>query len=575
MVLVEGACAVRHIPSDTLLHILELLSSREACTAALVCRRWHRVVSSLSWASRYAELWHTQDPRVSPTWQLAFSARMAQARSLDLRCTRTSMHGHSKDIKCVAVLASSQLVYTGSYDGTLICWDLVTGTRVGPPLRHGGTVRAVSLDEGWLVSGCSDGCVSAWTQAGAGCATHYNLEQPPLALARHGGPVSSLQLSLDFVYSGSWDGSVLEVNRTSQTVCRSFYLGDWIVGIALMSGRLLVAAGNRVVSARLHAEPVLHGGPARESEEASEREEEEYAMTSTVTAILGCSPSTGSWAIIGDESGRLLALNVAAPPAAGSNPRVLVQALPGAARDAPITSLSWQFPWLLATSRCGAFLLETCEALGAGERSPHAPTPPTAASVRTLTSQPCRCAALGGAWVVAADGARGAVWDHATAAAAAAARSRSRALKRSLRDARRERAAGARGERLAAARRAAAEGASGPPCADERGMGAAAEQAVPCVCASAEAMPSSPTSEGVQGVAQARPLPCTDGTGGEAGGEEAGGEEAGGVRRPHAFRLAPPCGPHPRPGSCRAQAAARTGATRRALLQEAALHRDD
>lgn len=267
MVLVEGACAVRHIPSDTLLHILELLSSREACTAALVCRRWHRVVSSLSWASRYAELWHPREPRVSPTWQLAFAARMAQARSLDLRCTRTSMHGHSKDIKCVAVLASSQLVYTGewvggwvfaewgqawvaglggrsgwrfwvarptcsrflhrtmlhpsspphnfcapiapgSYDGTLICWDLVTGTRVGPPLRHGGTVRAVSLDEGWLVSGCSDGRVSAWTQAGVGCATHYNLEQPPLALARHGGPVSSLQLSPDFVYR-----SVVQLGR--------------------------------------------------------------------------------------------------------------------------------------------------------------------------------------------------------------------------------------------------------------------------------------------------------------------------------------------------------------------------
>lgn len=120
MVLVEGACAVRHIPSDTLLHILELLSSREACTAALVCRRWHRVVSSLSWASRYAELWHTRDPRVSPTWQLAFSARMAQARSLDLRCTRTSMHGHSKDIKCVAVLASSQLVYTGEWVGGFV-----------------------------------------------------------------------------------------------------------------------------------------------------------------------------------------------------------------------------------------------------------------------------------------------------------------------------------------------------------------------------------------------------------------------------------------------------------------------
>ncbi|KAK2079972.1 hypothetical protein QBZ16_002367 [Prototheca wickerhamii] len=159
---------------------------------------------------------------------------MERAKAMTLRGARCGGQSHPRTIKSVQMLALAGIVVTGSYDGTLISWDLASGERLCRPQYHSATVRTLALDEDWCVSGCSDG------------PSRYDFAARRRTLVEHKGPVSSLCLTRRYLYTyevlGSWDGSIREVARATGKVRRTFYLGDLVMSMALSGeDRLLVA----------------------------------------------------------------------------------------------------------------------------------------------------------------------------------------------------------------------------------------------------------------------------------------------------------------------------------------------
>lgn len=109
----------------------------------------------------------------------------------------------------------------------------------------------------------------------------------------------------------------------------------------------------------------------------------------------------------------------------------------GVSDRCPITSLSYQFPWLVVTARGETFTVNISRDLGLERECPL-----RGASIsRTLGTLHCRAAALDDGWVVAADGACLDVFDFGRAAAAEAARAKARLARQEARSRRLARAA--------------------------------------------------------------------------------------------------------------------------------------
>jgi WD40 repeat protein len=116
-------------------------------------------------------------------------------------------------------------------------WDLAAGVPVSVSRPHGGTVRAVALDDGALASGGSDHAVRLWDasassaaaaaageegafdpadRGGGGGGPLFDLSAPGRPLAGHIGPVTSLSLTRAALYSGSWDTTVRVWSRSDE-----------------------------------------------------------------------------------------------------------------------------------------------------------------------------------------------------------------------------------------------------------------------------------------------------------------------------------------------------------------------
>jgi WD40 repeat protein len=62
-------------------------------------------------------------------------------------------------VRAVAFSPNSKTILTGSADGTARLWDVRTGKRIGPPMRHSGWVPAVAfspVDDDTIATGSAD-----------------------------------------------------------------------------------------------------------------------------------------------------------------------------------------------------------------------------------------------------------------------------------------------------------------------------------------------------------------------------------------------------------------------------------
>jgi WD40 repeat protein len=102
-------------------------------------------------------------------------------------------------------------------------WDLSAGVAISTSKAHGGTVRCVALDETMAVSGCADNDLRIWASTWGSCGGDdtcstsggFDLSSPTLSIKEHTGPISSLCLTDQALYSGSWDCTVRCFSRHS------------------------------------------------------------------------------------------------------------------------------------------------------------------------------------------------------------------------------------------------------------------------------------------------------------------------------------------------------------------------
>jgi WD40 repeat protein len=88
-------------------------------------------------------------------------------------------------------------------DRTVRLWDLRAGSPLATSRSHSGLVRCVAADEQLLVSGSSDGNLRAWAaQPRLPHLFDFSAGGGEALLRGHGGPVTSLSLDRDAVYSG-------------------------------------------------------------------------------------------------------------------------------------------------------------------------------------------------------------------------------------------------------------------------------------------------------------------------------------------------------------------------------------
>jgi WD40 repeat protein len=120
-----------------------------------------------------------------------------------------TLEGHAGTINGLAWSADGRLA-SGSYDGTIMIWDLATGTPAQTLEGHSGTVYSVAWSpDGRLASGSSDDTVTVWDLASG---------TPARTLKGHSDAVSSVAWSTDGrLASASWDGRVIVWDLKSGT----------------------------------------------------------------------------------------------------------------------------------------------------------------------------------------------------------------------------------------------------------------------------------------------------------------------------------------------------------------------
>jgi WD40 repeat protein len=75
---------------------------------------------------------------------------------------------HRGTVQCVAFSRDRRTVLTGSLDRTARIWNAATGEPLSPPIRHIGRVMAVAIspDGRQIVTGCHDGTIWLWAVGG-------------------------------------------------------------------------------------------------------------------------------------------------------------------------------------------------------------------------------------------------------------------------------------------------------------------------------------------------------------------------------------------------------------------------
>jgi WD40 repeat protein len=116
----------------------------------------------------------------------------------------TYLRGHAEQVQSVAISPEGQTLASGSFDGTIVLWDVATHQQLGRPLvGHTGKVYSVtfSSDGQTLASGGEEGSIIFWDVASREVRERFE---------SGAGEVRSVALSLDgkTLAVGSFDGSI-------------------------------------------------------------------------------------------------------------------------------------------------------------------------------------------------------------------------------------------------------------------------------------------------------------------------------------------------------------------------------
>ncbi|GAX79892.1 hypothetical protein CEUSTIGMA_g7332.t1 [Chlamydomonas eustigma] len=250
---------IQLLPEAVLLHIFSNLNPRDLFVVGTCSKAWYKCITreNKMWKAWYKDRWKPASCDVDGIlWFTKFSSKMDKLGSWAGRYNMDSLYGHAQGVRSCKLLNSCGLLLTGSLDRTVRLWDLSAGVAISTSKPHGGTVRCVALDEDMAVSGCVDKTLRVWasnlSEGDDACSTSrsFDLSSPPsLSIKEHTGPISSICLSDQALYSGSWDCTVRCYSRHSSDFLHLgavYQYNDWVNAVVSRGKHLLVAAGSEV-----------------------------------------------------------------------------------------------------------------------------------------------------------------------------------------------------------------------------------------------------------------------------------------------------------------------------------------
>lgn len=171
------------------------------------------------------------------------AARIAVAMSVltafvgALHATAQDLRGHGGPVRALAVSPDGSTAMSGSFDQSIIRWNLNEGTATSVLRFHREAVDAlVALPDGRFASGGGDGRIAIWGAA----------SEPERIIDGHQGPVSALTYvnTSRALVSGGWDGTVrMTPLGGGEPRILTGHVGP-VAAVAVMPDGTLVSAGH-------------------------------------------------------------------------------------------------------------------------------------------------------------------------------------------------------------------------------------------------------------------------------------------------------------------------------------------
>ncbi|XP_076855478.1 F-box and WD repeat domain containing protein 10B [Brachyhypopomus gauderio] len=180
---------------------------------------------------------------------VALGSRDRMVHLLDIPLLKevpSRLQGHVGSVRAVLVCEERSLVISASYDLTIRCWNLNTGTCTLLLTGHTGTINCLDLHGHILVSGARDCKVKVWSLLSGHCLTRLKFG--------HRKPVQCVKIHTPVVFSGCegglvkmWDTEVatlLKVMDGHHGCVRCLFFDQWHVLSGGSDGQVLAWSTN-------------------------------------------------------------------------------------------------------------------------------------------------------------------------------------------------------------------------------------------------------------------------------------------------------------------------------------------
>ncbi|KAM8817980.1 F-box and WD repeat domain containing protein 10B [Rhynchonycteris naso] len=129
---------------------------------------------------------------MSSNWKLQL-LDITQVKTMPIK-----FRGHAGSVRALFLCEEENFLLSGSYDLSIRCWDLKSGTCIRIFIGHKGTITCMDLCKNRLVSGARDGQVKEWDVETGKC----------LKTFKHNDPILATKINQTYVVSGCERGIV-------------------------------------------------------------------------------------------------------------------------------------------------------------------------------------------------------------------------------------------------------------------------------------------------------------------------------------------------------------------------------
>uniref|UniRef100_A0A1J3ELK7 F-box/WD-40 repeat-containing protein n=1 Tax=Noccaea caerulescens TaxID=107243 RepID=A0A1J3ELK7_NOCCA len=343
-------CFIIDLPQALISEILNCLDPKELGLVSCVSTSLHRLASEHhAWKGFYCERWGLpvvpgakssgfSDER---SWKELFVEREFRSKTFLGRYSIDTLYGHTEAVRIVFLLASAKLIFTSGYDCTVRMWDMEEGLSIAASKPLGCTIRAVAADTKLLVAGGTDGFIHCWKSLegfrNLFDLTGFQIEKSDFRLWEHEGPITSLALDMNNIFSGSWDMSVRIWDRSSMKCIKTLRHSDWVWALAPHETSIACTSGSDVYIWDIRTEiplAIIHDA----------HEGNTYSLARS---------HSGDFLFTGGEDGGIKMFEIRIY---GNETSVVLisQWMP---HTGPVYSLSFEFPWLVSASGDGKLAL--------------------------------------------------------------------------------------------------------------------------------------------------------------------------------------------------------------------------